>query len=167
MDKIDIKTKLKIFFFRRKYIKEIEEKIKASEKDIYTYFKPHDINPEANNYRELMIENHRRLWGWIAYWTLKKKNKIYKGDYFKFYDVEKKPINQCYCCEYAQKIKTIIQQTKCECCPMRWSGSSIFFTNCTEPHSNYCLWMNSLNWEISYYHADKIANLKERKKENK
>lgn len=157
MDKIDIKTKLKIFFFRRKYIKEIEKEIRDSEKDIYTYFKPYDLEDECTNYRELTIINHRRLWGWIAYQTLKKKKKSHKIDYFKHYDIppNKYPDCFCYLCEYKNRHNQL-----CVNCLLDWGTDDKYRAICT--YSYYGLLNNSKSWIKRYYYADKISKLKER-----
>lgn len=159
MDKLDIKTKLKIFFFRRKYIKEIEKEIRDSEKDIYTYFKPYDLEDECTNYRELTIINHRRLWGWIAYQTLKKKKKLYKTDYFKHYDIppNKCPNSFCYLCEYREKHYGL-----CRTCLLDWDKekNNLIPTHCSD--SYWGDWYRSTNWIKTYYYADKISKLKER-----
>lgn len=162
MDEINIKTKLKIFFFRRKYIKEIEQKIKYSQKDVYTYFKPYNLDDKCTNYRELTIINHRRLWGWIAYNTLKERKKYLKIDYFHYYNIphSKYPDCFCYLCEYKNRHNQL-----CVNCLLDWGTDDKYSSICT--YSYFQKWYSSMTWIEKYYYADKIANLKERKKENK
>lgn len=99
------------------------------------------------------VENHRKMWRWIAEKTLERKRKVWKYEYF----IENKldpPINYCFCCGYTSQFTG--DWGDCVKCPINWDNT-------------YCMDSYYLDWsecEDSYrgcaYYADLIANLPER-----
>ena len=100
------------------------------------------------------VENHRKMWRWIAEKTLERKRKVWKYEYFEENKLDP-PINYCFCCEYTSQFKD-----DCEKCPIKWDN-----TYCMD--SCYVDWSE---WEDSYrgcaYYANVIANLPERETED-
>ena len=100
------------------------------------------------------VENHRKMWWWIARKTLERERKVWKYEYFeenKLYP----PINDCFCCEYTSQFKG-----DCKKCPINWDNT-------------YCLNSYYVDWsECDYSYlfcaalADLIANLPERETED-
>ena len=101
------------------------------------------------------VENHRKMWRWIAEKTLERKRKVWKYEYFEENKLDP-PINYCFCCEYASQFK----MADCVKCPIKWDNGF-----CMD--SYYLDWSE---WEGSYrgcaYYANAIANLPERKTED-
>ena len=67
--------------------------------------------------KEQAIENHRKMWNWIADETLKRKRVVRKDEYF----IEKGiSVVQCwcYCCEYSTDNSYI----DCDKCPIQWKN---------------------------------------------
>ena len=96
------------------------------------------------------VENHRKMWRWIAEKTLERKRKVWKYEYFEENELDS-PFNDCFCCEYTSQFNG-----DCVKCPINWGNKF-----CME--SYYVDWSE---WEYRYwlcaYYADLIANLPER-----
>lgn len=66
------------------------------------------------------VENHRKMWRWIAEETLREKRKVYKYEYllklyghqYEYDDI----CNECFCCEYASQFTN----DECHICPVVW-----------------------------------------------
>lgn len=101
------------------------------------------------------VENHRKMWRWIAEKTLERKRQVWKDEYFEENKLDP-PINDCFCCEYASQFITF----DCVKCPINWENK--FCTN-----SCYADWSDCeySYWYCAYY-ANLIANLPERKTED-
>lgn len=64
------------------------------------------------------IEEHRKMWNWIANETLKRKRVITKKDYlYRYPDLDLE--NECFLCEY------VFNNMNCDCdyCPVTWRNS--------------------------------------------
>ncbi len=103
--------------------------------------------------REQAIEEHRKMWRWIAEETLKRKKKVWKENYFKEHPEYKElPISLCWCCEYAD--------VKCLKCPLVWPNGG-----CTEKKEKIGLfykWVIETNYKKAAKYARKIAELGEK-----
>lgn len=66
------------------------------------------------------VENHRKMWRWIAEETLKRERKVYKDEYLSLlYHIQ--DINgECFCCEYVSQLT----YDACSMCPITWPGGS-------------------------------------------
>lgn len=68
------------------------------------------------------VENHRKMWRWIAEETLKRKRKVFKGEYLlQLYDnqlIYEDITNECFCCEYVSQFIYDV----CDRCPITWPG---------------------------------------------
>lgn len=64
------------------------------------------------------VENHRKMWRWIAEETLKRERKVFKGEYLSPLYHNQNITNDCFCCEY------VFQFTNeaCSMCPITWPG---------------------------------------------
>lgn len=98
------------------------------------------------------VENHRKMWRWIAEKTLERKRKVWKGEYFEENDLYPKPFNDCFCCDYITQFNPI----DCAKCPINWGAERCI-------NSYYSDWSD---WERDYLScancASLIANLPER-----
>lgn len=107
------------------------------------------------------VENHRKMWNWIADETLRRKKVVTKYDYFKMVAPNSMcPLMACWCCEYCQ--------CKCENCPIDWGDGKKCYTD----NSDYDMFthfgeISHLLYPRVYLEAAKyarnIANLPERK----
>lgn len=100
------------------------------------------------------VENHRKMWRWIAEKTIERKRKVCEHEYFEENELYP-PINDCFCCEYTSQFKG-----GCVKCPINWDNT-------------YCMNSYYLDWldcEYSYWHcayyAYLIAYLTERETED-
>lgn len=113
--------------------------------------------------KELTIENHRKMWNWIAK-QFKNPNRnledtsimVLKEEYLEKYDPKNISItNSCYLCEYDDT-------PDCSFCPLEWpSGSCIeynrgLFSLIRKEHDNK-------NWDMCARLAKQIADLPEKK----
>lgn len=105
------------------------------------------------------IENHRKMWNWIADETEKQKRAVDKWEYYFAMKIFSKniPFENCYCCEY-----TIInQRDSCNNCIVKWTDGGCMKTE----NSEYRKWVNA-KFRGDYKQAAKlariIANLPER-----
>lgn len=99
------------------------------------------------------VENHRKMWRWIAKKTLERKRKVWKDEYFEENKLDP-TINDCFCCEYASQIIAF----DCVKCPINWENKL-----CT--NSCYADWSDCDSYRYCAYYADLIANLPERETE--
>jgi hypothetical protein len=117
------------------------------------------------------IENHRKMWNWIAD-ELEKGNgpKYYnviniKTEYFIKHNIkpENTPKSYCYCCEYAKSIKPSLD---CGDCPLKWPNTDD--SNCLQQFLADGLYIKIRRLFIKKGYkkaaklARKIANLPER-----
>ena len=115
-----------------------------------------EYNSSDKNYKDIMIENHRRLWRWLTYQSLIKKRKVYKAEYFNFYNIKTNVYNNCYLCEYSINQNT--EKESCSFCPIKWK-------HCTNPRSLYHKWVSCLNsnYKKASYYAWRISKLKKKR----
>lgn len=60
------------------------------------------------------VENHRKMWRWIAEETLKRQRKVFKDEYL--YLAYEDITNECFCCEYVSQFTN----EACAICPITW-----------------------------------------------
>lgn len=112
---------------------------------------------------EEAIENHRKMWNWIADETEKREEIVIKQDYFRENEIDP-CIYNCYCCQYA-KDNSAHGYRDCKICPIIWRGefNNYYQIRCTALISLYELWHNADNWQSAAKYARQIANLPERR----
>ena len=73
------------------------------------------------------IENHRKMWNWIADETEKRQKAVTKEEYFKQNKL-KSVFCECYCCQYAFDNSEIMRREDkcrdCEICPIDWGAEA-------------------------------------------
>uniref|UniRef100_A0AAU8B0Y0 Uncharacterized protein n=1 Tax=Dulem virus 36 TaxID=3145754 RepID=A0AAU8B0Y0_9CAUD len=103
------------------------------------------------------IENHKKLWNWIADETLRSCRKVKKSEYFKANKVGYAK-SSCYCCQFVEDIREVVNIVPfCSChvlCPINWNTES-----CTENDSLYMKWEGAVEWYDCYKFAKQIAEL--------
>lgn len=111
-----------------------------------------------------MLENHKKLWNWIADETEKRKRKVLKYEYF-LNPYAKYPWNYFFACEYAYQIEESVVCGDGICkniCPLDW-GKGVFGENygCEEVSSPYSEWVGTENddWKQAAKLARQIANI--------
>ena len=112
---------------------------------------------------EEYINEHRKMWTWIAEETLRQKKKVSKYDYLSKYNIYNILDGNCWMCEYAYK-KT---KGNCDNCPLQWldiDGIEISYC-CESPCSLFRAWIKEDDYQKAYELAYKIANLKVKKEE--
>ena len=108
------------------------------------------------------IENHRKLWNWIADETKKRECVVYKFEYFKQNNISKIPLWNCYCCEYtADSIREI---KDCMKCPIDWGKNPCFSNSkqCGYAKVCYDLWYYAQmwgDWQSAAKYARQTANI--------
>lgn len=107
--------------------------------------------------KQQAIEEHRKMWNWIADNTLELGVKVPKSLYFKanLYPAFDIPKNLCFCCEYAYEVE--YEGLSCHICPIQWEND---FCLCCG--SAFFKWSNEMNYKKAAKLARKIANLPER-----
>lgn len=102
------------------------------------------------------IENHRKMWNWIADETERRKRIVSKGEYFRENNMFCDITNKCYCCEYGVQQTGVVNGTiKCSVCPINWEADI-----CEEYGSPYNKWDNTYHdYKLSAKYARQIANL--------
>ena len=103
------------------------------------------------------VQEHRKMWNWIADETEKRKVIVAKYDYFLENGIppNEHPMNHCWCCEYTE-------YKFCDRCPIVWAEScGEVVINCVGPKSPYRAWMRTNNWQEASELARQIANLPE------
>ena len=103
------------------------------------------------------VENHRKMWRWIAEETLKKEIKVIKSDYLSLiYDnqhIYEDITNECFCCEYVSQFIYDV----CDRCPITWPGGCCIGENGLYEKFTYA---NSLKQRAKLAHM--ISELPER-----
>ena len=116
--------------------------------------------------KEQAIEEHRKMWRWIAEETEKRQKIVHKEDYFKEYFPAEIIFCNCFCCEYAVRISGI---SECKFCPIDWDSK---YNHCMCMNKNfrhdglYSLWgfaTSCDDWKEAAELARQIAELPERK----
>lgn len=119
--------------------------------------------------REEAIENHRKMWNWIADETEKRKRKVKKIEYFYEHMLDFCFVN-CYCCQYVygDDGDYAVLFTKCDLCPIEWgvkTNDCICDESCLNGESLFCKFVNTYSddYKNAAKYAREIANLPERK----
>jgi hypothetical protein len=98
--------------------------------------------------KEQAMKEHRKLWEWIAFKTLREERKVRKHEYFQEKGL-KRITNDCFVCEYTVVDGCIY----CSDCPVDWNGrfcSTYLYTN----------WSNEQDWKKCAEIALQISKLK-------
>ena len=111
--------------------------------------------------RERALEEHRKMWTWIAEKTLERKELVDKDDYFKeVYENCFRIRSQCWCCEYSNGCKTSTFDNFCKYCPIRWTDDG---GGCLSTGSPFVDWtFDHVDYKKAAKLALMIANLPER-----
>jgi hypothetical protein len=115
------------------------------------------LTPSGEEYKKVIIENHKKLWDWIIEETNKRKKKVNKDDYFEKYSqhLKKVPKNKCFLCEYAEKNKRKENYHICDYCL-----ASYCFCFSNDDHDElYELFTKATNWKKSIKLAEKIRDI--------
>ena len=119
--------------------------------------------------KEKAIENHRKMWNWIADRIEKDKQvfDIHEMKIYYMFDMESgigRDYHYCYCCYYANN--------NCDICPIKWPSDNLNYPceddKCREDNSG--LWWQcqalyetcSCDWKKQAKLAREIAKLPER-----
>lgn len=124
--------------------------------------------------REQAIEEHRKMWRWIADQYRKGRNEFITGlkvEYITKIFGEEDIRNNCFCCEYAKNQADIYECEMCDCCPIEWKSHVKLFP-CIDRYAEndfmglygcVSLYMDvSKNRNEIIRLAEEIANLPER-----
>jgi len=117
--------------------------------------------------REQAIEEHRKMWNWIADNIEKIKpngNKDIKEYYlYKIRKLDESIDNYCFCCEYSSIYETSMIKLVCDHCPIEWDGEC---RNCLSSllYNNFTMAICNNKYDIASTMAKQIANLPEKKK---
>lgn len=104
------------------------------------------------------VENHRKLWRWIAEQTREQKRIVDKVEYFRVFNL-KRVTNNCYCCEYVKTSVAGAEDMNCELCPIIWSNDVKLYC---EDDAEYTEWRTVETWQEAAHWAEVIAELPER-----
>lgn len=115
------------------------------------------------------IEEHRKMWRWIAEETEKRKRVVRKGEYLDLYYPNADIECDCFCCEYGTQ-KMI--KKPCAKCPINWDSECdkymCFDKTNFEDDNLYALWTeagDTENWKKAAEVARQIAELPESEEE--
>ena len=99
------------------------------------------------------LENHRKLWNWIADKTMERKRRVEKFEYFEENGIDM-ILNGCYCCKYDSQFNNL-----CDHCPIDWGNDN---NDCCYKNSPYNKWSFEYDYLKAAQYAREIANLPER-----
>ena len=112
--------------------------------------------------REQALNEHRKMWNWIADETEKRGYKVSKRDYlYRKRGFHELLFNDCFCCEYALSAMKKGADTTCSMCPIDW-GIDETGKHITCLSSVYDKWNNATNPINAAQLARQIAELPER-----
>lgn len=97
------------------------------------------------------VENHRKMWKWIAVQTLRQKRLVGKTEYLdntKYYDI----CNACFCCEYVYDIDVNFIRDCSNYCPIDFGKHR----HCCGDHTLYNEWRH-LYYPSEYKKAALLA----------
>ena len=114
------------------------------------------------------IEEHRKMWNWIADETERRREPVGKYSYLKKYIYTGEGLTKygtikdnCFLCEY-----TVNQSYRnCSSCPLDWAVGENKVRYCTESESLFTKWYKAFavdDWRTCAILAREIANLKEK-----
>ena len=119
--------------------------------------------------KEQAIEEHRKMWRWIAEETEKRQWIVDKDDYIKQYFPDKHIYNNCFCCAYGdeQDKHGDFRSGMCTYCPIEWKSKSNHFMCVRKEFVSdnkglFRLWADTADWKESAKIAKQIAELPER-----
>ena len=114
------------------------------------------MNHKLPTTKDEFINEHRKMWTWIANETLRRKEKVEKYQYLS-HNVTKVVYNDCWLCDYVY----LTHKGHCEYCPLKWLDTDGNEVNwCWEPsNSLYQAWNKEENYQKAYELAYKIDNL--------
>lgn len=142
----------------------------------------HHAHPELT--KNEAIQNHRKMWNWIAEQTKARKKPVDKKEYISECDPEVRHITStCWLCEYAEHHKQLRPGVRnghaCNACPLRWPNEKII-TELTNETTTLCFGTDGLDnpetvglygrwyyatlhndWERCYDLAKQIENMPE------
>ena len=109
---------------------------------------------------EETIENHRKLWNWIADETERKKRKVQKEEYFTDDRICEPVAFGCFCCHYTIDPDDTLKYVHCQKCPLDWNVEKIQYA-CESHDALYSVWskLDPWKWETAAKLAREIANL--------
>ena len=105
--------------------------------------------------REQTIEEHRKMWNWIAEQTMEHQRKIEMVEYMQVYFPDTYILGHCFCCQYIYQMFKWYRN--CIYCPVEWGAIS-----CENEGSVWIKWKNTKDWEKASKYAKQIAELPER-----
>ena len=101
-----------------------------------------------------VIENHKKMWNWIANKTESQRRKIYKDAYFEENRISEYILHDCFCCHFAQDSGF----PNCDMCPIDWGIEHIPYA-CEDFSTYYSKWYHAEDWQSAAQYARQIANL--------
>lgn len=111
------------------------------------------------------IEQHRKMWSWIADKTEEQRRVVRKSEFFEAHPEEPRPVYDCYACDFVYEISLRDRSgLKCRYCPFDWgSNSRTVRVNCESWHSPYKHWdaqrMVNGDWKEAAKYARMIAEI--------
>lgn len=109
------------------------------------------------------IENHRKMWNWIADETEKRKVPMEEKDYFEENGVLD-AFMESFCCEYGSGfVANTSGIAKCMYCPIDWGVENYGMVDCEEYGSLYYNWKHCIDYKKCAKYARQIANLPARR----
>ena len=138
------------------------------------------INNKTNISRKNAIQEHRKMWNWIAEKSIEYKRKVTKEEYLSEFYAGISLYDNCFLCQYSleKKLKQsinyldikygIYHRDKCYFCPLQWGILSDYCCNNDLPFTKglYFKWYKSKNYKKAARLAKKIDNVPEKKKES-
>ena len=115
--------------------------------------------------KEEFIHEHRKMWTWIAYETLRRQDKVSKEMYLNKIGVEGL-YSDCWLCEYVYVAKNKVIGN-CKDCPLQWvdADGNKDDNYCGHANSLFQEWCDEEDYKKSFEIAYKIANLQPKKGE--
>ena len=140
---------------------------KVEKEETHRKKEAHDKKTLHPQYKKEAIENHRKMWNWIADETKKREAGVTKVDYLNENSIVPDNLpNQCYACEYATEYmhaNDIEGARVCDYCPLAWpEGHGCSNTDNTGLYDRFGVSVALGDWKNSEKYARKIANLPER-----
>lgn len=112
--------------------------------------------------KEEAVDEHRRMWKWIAEETVEREELVCKEEYLKIYFPDDDIEFNCFCCEYG--IQNGFEQ--CSHCPIDWDSKCSRWQCLNYYRSDseglFSLWERECDWEEAAKLAKRIAELPER-----
>lgn len=111
--------------------------------------------------KEQAIEEHRKMWRWIAIETQKRQIPVKKEEYLKKYFPDESIIKNCFCCEYDGF-------SECAYCPIYWN-SSLKKLMCEDKNIEgdrdnlFDMWLNTNTWKKLPNQQSKQQNCRKEK----